>query len=162
MKIFTRFSFIALLFILPLALTFGQNAKTPAKKKSTAKKNTAKKLTPVKAAREIKWFKGQETDFEDSIKKWKKPAFLYIYLDNGDASASFEKTVLKDTGIINFVDSNFVAYKLNLEYDSPNAMKYMIDDVPCVILFGRKGQEIDRITGYEGKADVKKFLKKAL
>ena len=68
-----------------------------------------------------------------------------------------------DTNIINYVDSNFMAYKLNLLYDWPNAMKFGIGDVPAVILFDRKNtKQIDEMEGFHDAREFKKFLRQAV
>jgi thioredoxin-related protein len=159
MKIIKSFTLIVLLFLLPLHTIFAQNSKP----KSTKKATSTKPKEPVKPLREIHWVSGAEPAFEDSANKYHKPAFLYIYIDNGDGCPAFNKTVLLDTNIINFVDSNFMAYKLNLEYDSPNAMKFLIDDVPAVILFDKRNtKEIGKLEGLHDAKEFRKFLMKAL
>jgi thioredoxin-related protein len=70
--------------------------------------------------------------------------------------------VLSDTSIVNFIDSNFTAYKLDMEYDSPNATKFMIDGVPAIILFDQKGAEMAVLQGYHDAKEFRKFLKQRL
>jgi thioredoxin-like negative regulator of GroEL len=154
---------IAILFFLmalPLSIIIAQNTgKKKSAKKSAKKTAVKKKPVPVKKAKEINWFQGTEIDFENEAHKLRKPAILYIFTDNNEVCTSFYKNVLMDTSIINHVDSNFIAYKLNLEYDSPNAMKYDIDDVPAVILLDRNTQKIDKMEGIHSPVEFKKFLK---
>jgi thioredoxin-related protein len=164
MKRIRKVIVLLVLIALPLTVIVAQNAKKSANTKKTSSKKTKpkKKPTALKMPKEIHWVKGSEIDFEDSAHKVRKPAILYIYVDEGDACPAFYNKVLMDTNIINYVDSNFLAYKLNLEYDSPNAMKYDIDDVPAVILFDRNTQKIDKMEGLHSAAEFKKFLKQVV
>ena len=144
--------FTVLLLALPVSLIFAQGAKH-----SKTKKNVPK--TPVK---EIHWTEGKEPDFEDSVRKNKTPAFIYIYINGWEDVQKFNQNVLADTSIINFVDSNFVAYKVDMEYDSPNAMKFMIEGVPAIILLDQKGTEMAVLQGYHDAKEFRKFLKQRL
>jgi len=159
MKTMKRLAIIALIFTLPLGYLAAQSGTKKATKKKTAAKP---KPAPKKAAKEINWFKGNEDAFEDSVAKWKKPGIVYVYIDNGEACPAFYEKVLLDTDVINYVDSNFAACRVNLAYDSPHAMKFNIDDVPSIVLLDRKGHEMDVLTGYQDKKALRKFLKQGL
>jgi len=159
MKIIKRLSFIVLVLLLPAGAINAQTSKSKKPKKTSE----TKKTEPLKPAKEIHWITGAEPAFEDSAYKHHKPAILYVYQDEGEASPAFYKTVLSDTNIINYIDSNFMAYKLDLIYDYPNAMKYMLDDVPAVVLLDRKNTKmIDKMEGLHSVAEFKKFLKQAV
>src|SRR6185437_291475 len=95
---------IFLLLALPVSQVFAQHARH-----SKTKKNTLS--PPVK---EIHWVQGTEPDFEDTVRKNKTPAFIYIYINGWEDVQKFNQNVLADTSIINFVDSNFTAYKLDM------------------------------------------------
>ncbi len=113
-------------------------------------------------AKQIHWVQGKELDFEDSVRKLKKPAFLYIYINGWTDVAKFNDNVLSDSNIIKYINANFMAYKVDLEYDSPNAMKFMIDKVPAIILFDKDGKEKANLQGYYNSAAFKKFLQQGL
>jgi len=130
-----------------------------------AQKNThskAKDEVPKKPVKEIHWIDGKEPDFEDSVKKYKKPAFVYVYIDGWEDVARFNQNVLADSNIINFVDSNFMAYKVNMEFDMHNAMKFAIDGVPDVILFDKNAAPMAILKGYQDPKEFRKFLKQRL
>src|ERR1700722_3249937 len=129
MNLIKKIFFVILLTISPLSVVLAQNTKHP-KTKTDAIKH---------AIKEIHWAQGKEPDFEDSVRKYKKPAFIYIYIDGWEDVQKFNQNVFADTSIINFVDSNFMAYKVNMEYDSPNATKFNLDGVPDIILLDKKG-----------------------
>ena len=147
-----KFIFTVLLLALPASLIFAQGARHSKTKKTAPQ-------TPVK---EIHWVQGTEPDFEDSVRKNKTPALIYIYISGWEDVQKFNRNVLADTSIINFVDSNFTAYKLDMEYDSPNAMKFMIDGVPAIILLDQNGTEMAVLQGYHDAREFRKFLKQRL
>ena len=126
------------------------------------KAKNIKTTAPKDAVKEIHWASGKEPDFEDTVRKTKKPAFVYIYINGWDEVAKFNQNVLEDSNIVNFVDSNFMAYKVDMEYDSPNGIKFMIDKVPAVILLDQDGKAMANIQGYKDPKEFKKFLKQRL
>jgi len=153
MKSKKNIALVILLMALPLSAVFAQ------KKSKSDKAKDDKPKTPVK---EIHWVQGKEPDFEDSVRKYKKPAFLYIYIDSWEDVVKFNQNVLADTNVINFVDSNFMAYKVNMEFDMHNAIKFAIDGVPDIILLDKNAAPVGILQGYHDAAEFKKFLKQRL
>lgn len=139
--------------IAPVASLVAQNKKTEIKENPGIAIDTTK---------QIHWVQGKELDFEDSVRKLKKPAFLYIYINGWTDVAKFNDNVLADSNIIKFVNNNFMAYKVDMEYDSPNAIKFMIDKVPAIILFDKDAKEKANLQGYYNAAAFKKFLQQGL
>jgi thioredoxin-like negative regulator of GroEL len=129
----------------------------PAKKQATAEGSTASKAK----IGGIHYFTGSETDFKVEMRSKRKPGILFIANDKGKASQAFESKTLNDTGIVKFVDSNLVAYRVDAPEHPFVATDYSIEDIPCVILFDRNGREIDRVTGYKTIDEFKKFIKQA-
>ena len=127
-----------------------------------SKREKVKEEAPKKPVKEIHWIQGTEPDFEDSVRKYKKPAFVYIYIDGWEDVAKFNQNVLADTNIINFVDSNFMAYKVNMEFDSHNAIKFAIDGVPDIVLFDKSAAPMAVLKGYVEPKEFRKFLKQRL
>jgi thioredoxin-related protein len=141
-----------LLLLLVSSSVFAQKTKHPKVKADTV----------LKAVKEIHWVQGKEPDFEDSVRKYKKPAFIYIYIDGWEDVAKFNQNVLADTNIINFVDSNFMAYRVNMEFDSHNAIKFAIDGVPDIVLFDKNAAPMAILKGYQEPKEFRKFLKQRL
>ena len=159
-----KFSFLSLLLVLPLSFIIG-NGKTSSYNHLLFSNRTIgdnQTKSTIKVPKSINWFNGTQDAFQDSATRWKKPSFIYIFIDTWDACKGFENNVLTDTNVANFVDSNFVTFKINMEFNPNEAMKFMIDEVPAVILFDKSGKEIDRLQGYHGIAEFRKFLKKAV
>ena len=161
MKTIKKIIFFVVALLLPLSLVIGGGRTGDTKySQSIAKEagsDKSKLKTPV-----INWFNGTQDAFRDSAVKRKKPAFIYIFIDTWDACKGFENNVLADSGTIAYVDTNFMAFQINMEFNPNEAMKFMIDEVPAVILFDKSGKEIDRLQGYQSVADFRKFLKKAV
>lgn len=162
MKKLQQITYVLLMIALPLGTIIAQNGKTKHVKKSKHKKEATKKETDLKPGPEIKWFQGKEPDFENEAYKKGKPGIVYVYVEDVPECDAFNNKVLRDSDVVKFVDSNFVAYRVNLEYDWPGAMKFDIDGTPSVVLLDKHCKPIDIMQGMREKEDFMKFLKQAV
>ena len=55
-----------------------------------------------------------------------------------------------------------MAYKVNMEFDSHNAIKFDIDGVPDVVLLDKNAASMAVLKGYCDSKEFRKFLKQRL
>lgn len=76
------------------------------------------------------------------------------------------RTVFKNPKYGPFINDNFISLRITPENDNNNSIRkrYGVIGLPTVIFFKSNGNEVDRICGYDGKADqyfqtIKDFVK---
>ncbi|MGZ5244772.1 MAG: thioredoxin family protein [Bacteroidia bacterium] len=107
--------------------------------------------------KEIKFFQGNLQDFETLLLDKGKPGFVFLYSDGQRESMAMNR-MMEDQSVINYVDSNFLAYKVNVEENPQIALQYGIENVPCLILIDTFRRERDRLYTYRAPQDFRKFL----
>ncbi|RYD69221.1 MAG: thioredoxin [Sphingobacteriales bacterium] len=134
-----NYIYILLAFLL---LGFSQNASAQAQKKQP---------------KEIKFFQGNLPDFETLLLDKGKPGFVYLYT-NGQRDCMAMNRMLQEKEMVQYVDSNFLAYKVDVEENPMIALQYGVETLPAVILIDNFRRERDRLYNYRSAADFRKFL----
>ncbi len=115
---------------------------------------TVKKNTPAG----IIFFDGSLPAFEILLQDSGKPGFVFLYSAGQRESAAI-KRLLEDESVINYVDSAYHAYKTDVTENPQLALKYGIENVPCLIIIDKNLRERSRIYGYRTPADFINLLK---
>lgn len=110
-------------------------------------------------AGEVKWM----TNFDEALvraKKEKKLVMVDVYTDWCGWCKKLDKDVYSKKEVIEKLEKDFIAVKLNPEKSQKNrkiAGGFDVNGYPTIIFVGTDGKQVDRIGGY---VPAEEFLKK--
>ena len=122
---------------------------------------TASAQSAKKQVEEIKFFEGTLPQFKTLLLDSGKPGFVYLYI-NGQRDCMAMNRMFQEKEIAQYVDSNFLAYKVDVEENPDVALLYGVETLPAVILIDNFRQERDRVYNYRTSKDFRKFLNQVL
>ncbi|NIM16010.1 MAG: thioredoxin fold domain-containing protein [Candidatus Aminicenantes bacterium] len=103
-----------------------------------------------------------ETDWQKALKNAaanKQPVMMDFYTDWCPPCKRLTKTTFVDPKMINyFKKENYVLIKVNPEKDRAAENKFKVYSYPTLVIFNAKGNEIDRILGYQSTEELVKAL----
>lgn len=117
---------------------------------------SAQKTKTIKP-KKITFYEGTLAGFETLLLDKGKPGFVFLYSEGQKGSVAMQR-MMENQDVINYVDSNFLAYKVDVEADPMIALEYGIENVPCIILIDNFRRERDRLYSYRTPHDFRKFL----
>jgi hypothetical protein len=105
--------------------------------------------------RSISYFPGSYEQFQSLMIEKNKAAIVLFYSDRHGLSKEFTTNLNKDTALVSFIDSHYVAYRVNTNDDYDLPMAFRITDIPSLIILDRNLKEAGRI---EGKKETEGLL----
>jgi thioredoxin-related protein len=92
-------------------------------------------------------------------KKEGKKIFLHFYADWCQYCHTMKKKTFTDTGIVNYLNTNFVSIKVNSDKSRAVALKYRVRGLPSNWFLAEDGEKIGNRPGYIQAGDLMTFLK---
>src|SRR5688500_17997994 len=131
-----------------LIIVFSANAQT---KKAPQK-------TPVKTQKQVNFYESDYVKFSEMLLDSGKPGVIYLYFKAHRPSEQMT-SIFEQKHIVEMIDSHYYAYRANVREDVELALKYGIQDVPCIILIDKSHREYDRLYGLKSAEEVERFLR---
>ncbi|NDC41806.1 MAG: DUF255 domain-containing protein [Chitinophagia bacterium] len=115
-------------------------------------------------AAEIQYHKGNWNELLRKAKAEHKYIFVDAYTDWCSWCKVMDKKTMTDTGIINFMNRNFIAAKIDMEHGEgiQMAMKYHVTGYPTFLFFNPEGQFVFLTQGYFEPSAFKQQLADAI
>ena len=109
----------------------------------------------------VSYFPGTYEQFQSLMIERDRPAIVLFYSDRQGKSKEFMANMNNDSALVAFIDSNYLAYRVNTNdnYDLP--MQFRITDVPSLIVIDRKMKETGRLEGKNETDGLLEILKAA-
>jgi thiol:disulfide interchange protein DsbD len=93
------------------------------------------------------WYDNLDSAIFDA-KKFNKPIFVFFYANWCPACKQLESDALGNNNIKQKLSQNYVAVKINGDYNPELSSKYRIYSIPTLIFMNSNGEEYKRIEGY--------------
>jgi hypothetical protein len=154
--------------VLGAAQAFAQQKPSTQQKPSSQQKPTQQKPAAQKPSEQklgrfsVSYFPGTYEQFQSLMIERGKPAFLLFVSGGHWRSKDFELNLNEDSELVAYIDSNFVAYKVNTNDDYNLPMQFRITDLPSVIILDKNLTEAARMEGKkepEGLLEILKTVK---
>lgn len=91
------------------------------------------------------------TDGMNMAGEQKLPVFLHFYADWCRYCVKMEKETFQDYKVIQYVNDNYVAIKVDFDKKRKLALKYQIRALPATFVIGSDGSQTGPIQGYISK-----------
>jgi hypothetical protein len=95
----------------------------------------------------IPYYTGSYEQFKGEIIDQKKPGIVLVISNRQWKSKDFEINLNEDSALVAYIDSNFIAYRVDTEEDYTPVMDMRLDDVPAVVVYDTDLKIVSRIEG---------------
>jgi len=111
---------------------------------------------PVCAADQIRWHSYEEG--RALARTENKKLFINFHADWCTFCRTMDQKTFVDTGIIAYLNTNFIAVKVNVDREKPIARKYNINPLPDSWFLSETGEAIGNRPGYLSAQDLLPIL----
>jgi thioredoxin-related protein len=113
-------------------------------------------LVPVAAADQIQWYSYEEGMALGASER--KKVFLNFHADWCKFCQTMDRQTFRDTGIISYLNSNFISIKVDVEREKSIAKKYNINPLPDSWFLSDTGEPIGNKPGFLSANDLMPIL----
>ena len=106
---------------------------------------------------DIRWH--TYTDGMNAAGERNLPVFLHFYADWCRYCAKMEKETFQDFKVIQYVNDNYVAIKVDFDTERKLALKYQIRALPATFVIGSDGSQTGPMQGFISKEVLLQVLK---
>lgn len=96
----------------------------------------------------------------DKAKAANQPVFLYFYADWCGFCTKMGKETFQDEAVIDYLNANFTAVKVNSDKEQAIAKKYKIRGLPTTFLIDPDGKQTGPWPGYIAKEKLMALIKR--
>jgi thioredoxin-related protein len=104
------------------------------------------KVTEVSSAKQINWYAYQEG--VDQARRQKKNMVIYFHADWCAFCVHMEKETFTDTVVIEFLNNNAIAVKVDVDQDQRIARQFGVRGLPATFLLLKNGHQIGPMPGF--------------
>lgn len=109
----------------------------------------------------IHYFQGTFEQFKGEIIDQEKPGFVLVVSNRNWKSKDLEINLNNDSALVNYIDSNFIAYRVDTEEDYRPILDMRLDDVPALVVYSTGLKMMGAIQGKKDPDGLMKLLKSA-
>jgi hypothetical protein len=109
----------------------------------------------------INYYKGTFEQFKGEIIDKGKPGFVLVVSNRNWRSKDMEINLNDDSELVAYIDSNFIAYRVDTEEDYKPILDMGLGDVPALVVYDSGLKMIGRIEGKKEPEGLMKLLESA-
>ncbi len=112
-------------------------------------------LAEKSASTQINWSTYAEAEAQS---KGDRKYFIYFYTDRCPACVMLKKNTFSNKAVIDYINANYTAIKVNADKDPKLAARFRIQGVPDLRFLSPKGERISSWIGYIGSKRLLSLL----
>jgi hypothetical protein len=109
----------------------------------------------------INYYQGSFEQFKGEIIDKGKPGFVLVVSNRQWKSKDMEINLNDDSELVAYIDSNFIAYRVETEEDYAPIMDMRLEDVPALVVYSSGLKMIGKIEGKKEPDGLMQLLESA-